>query len=132
MNSTKSTYFLLILLVSGGFLSGCITPSHRGDVDSKGNLTVGTVQKSIKHGMSSVGVAEVLGSPNIIQNDGMGEVWIYDKISSQVSTSASSGTLILISGSSGASSSSQRTLTVIIKFDEESKVRKFSYHTSRF
>ena len=132
MNSTKSTYFLLILLGSGVFLSGCIAPSHREDVDSKGNLTVGTVQKSIKHGMSSVGVAEVLGSPNIIQNDGMGEVWIYDKISSQVSTSASSGTLILISGSSGASSSSQRTLTIIIKFDEESKVRKFSYHTSRF
>jgi outer membrane protein assembly factor BamE (lipoprotein component of BamABCDE complex) len=132
MSSTKSTYFLLILLVSGVFFNGCIAPSHRGDVDSKGNLTVGTVQKSIKHGMSSVGVAEVLGSPNIVQNDGMGEVWIYDKISSQVSTSASSGTLILISGASGASSSSQRTLTVIIKFDEESKVRKFSYHTSRF
>jgi outer membrane protein assembly factor BamE (lipoprotein component of BamABCDE complex) len=109
-----------------------MAPSHRRDVDSKGNLTVGTVQRSIKHGMSSVEVAEVLGSPNIVQNDGAGEVWIYDKISSQVSTSASSGTIILISGASGASSSSQRTLTVIIKFDEESKVRKFSYHTSRF
>ena len=132
MSSTKSTYFLLILLVSGVFFSGCIAPSHRGDVDSKGNLTVGTVQKSIKHGMSSVGVAEVLGSPNIVQNDGMGEVWIYDKISSQVSASRSSGTLILISGSSGSASSSQRTLTIIIKFDQESKVKKFTYHTSRF
>lgn len=132
MSSTKSTYFLLILLVSGVFFSGCIASSHRADVDSKGNLTVGTVQKSIKHGMSSVGVAEVLGSPNIVQNDGMGEVWIYDKISSQVSASRSSGTLILISGASGSASSSQRTLTIIIKFDQESKVKKFTYHTSRF
>lgn len=132
MCSIKIPYFPLVLLIPCIFLSGCMAPSHTRDVESNGNLTVGTVQKSIKHGMSSVGVAEVLGSPNIVQNDGMGEVWIYDKISSQVSTSASSGTLILISGASGASSSSQRTLTVIIKFDEESKVRKFSYHTSRF
>lgn len=114
------------------FIVGCMAPSHRRDVDDKGNLTVGTVQRSIKHGMSSVEVAEVLGSPNIVQNDGMGEVWIYDKISSQVSYSESAGTLILIGGSSGASSRSQRTLTVIVKFDGESKVRKFSYHTSRF
>ena len=132
MSSTKSTYFLFILLVSGPFFNGCIAPSHRGDVDSKGNLTVGTVQKSIKHGMSSVGVAEVLGSPNIVQNDGTGEVWIYDKISSQVSASRSSGTLILISGASGSASSNQRTLTIIIKLDQESKVKKFTYHTSRF
>ena len=109
-----------------------MAPSHTRDVESNGNLTVGTVQKSIKHGMSSIGVAEVLGSPNIVQNDGMGEVWIYDKISSQVSTSASSGTLILISGASGSASSNQRTLTIIIKFDQESKVKKFTYHTSRF
>ena len=37
-----------------------------------------------------------------------------------------------MSGKSEASSTSQRTLTVIIKFDEEKKVRDFAYHTSRF
>ena len=36
------------------------------------------------------------------------------------------------SGSAGARSTSQRTLTVIVKFDEEKKVRDVAYHTSRF
>ena len=42
---------------------------------------------------------------------------------------------ILILGASqsaAATSKSQRTLTVIVKFDENSKVRDFAYHSSRF
>ena len=34
--------------------------------------------------------------------------------------------------STGAASTSQRTLTVIIKFDGAKKVRDFAYHTSSF
>ena len=34
--------------------------------------------------------------------------------------------------SAGAQSKTQRTLTVVIKFDEQKKVRDFAYHTSRF
>jgi len=34
--------------------------------------------------------------------------------------------------SAGAASTSQRTLTVIIKFDNDKKVRDFAYHTSKF
>lgn len=133
MSYTSFHRFFLLPIIFGVIQIGCgMASSHRNDVEYGQNMSVGTVQKSIKNGMSSVEVAEALGSPNIVQNDGMGEVWIYDKISSQASYSRSSGTLILVSGRSGAASSSQRTLTVIIKFDEESKVRKFSYHTSRF
>ena len=36
------------------------------------------------------------------------------------------------STSAGASATSQRTLTVIIKFDSDDRVRDFSYHSSRF
>ena len=32
----------------------------------------------------------------------------------------------------GAASTSQRTLTIIIKFDRDQRVRDFAYHTSRF
>ena len=90
-------------------------------------------------------VASVLGSPNIVTTDDeRQETWIYDKISSDVTYSRSSGTIVgLIFGGSGggagvgttdagSSSSSQRTLTVIIKFDGNNEVRDFSYHTSRF
>ena len=131
-------------------LSGCMAQHHRRSVtdDSGDRMTVGTVQKEIKVGMSGAEVAQALGSPNIVSTDEeRREVWIYDKISTEKAYSTSKAgipSLILIglvdlalrgatlSGSSEASSTSQRTLTVIIKFDEEKKVRDFAYHTSRF
>ena len=128
-------------------LSGCAASAHVQDVraDDATRLTVGTVQREIRMGMSAADVAEVLGSPNIVTTDGeRRETWIYDKISSEVVYSRSSGTVVgLIFGSSGAglgvgskeagaTASSQRTLTVVIKFDDDNLVRDFSYHTSRF
>jgi len=129
-------------------LSGCLavlftacTPAgravntHEGLQDNK--LTVGTVQKEIRKGMSGAEVAGALGSPNIVSTDEQGrEVWIYDKISTETVYSEGSGygTLILFGylGSAGASSTSQQTLTIIIKFDNDKKVRDFAYHASRF
>ena len=32
----------------------------------------------------------------------------------------------------GAASTTQKTLTVIIKFDQDKKVRDFAYHASKF
>jgi outer membrane protein assembly factor BamE (lipoprotein component of BamABCDE complex) len=115
-------------------LNGCMAPSHKADVSSEGNLTVGTVQKEIKKGMSGAEVATTLGSPNIVTTDAqMRETWVYDKITTEVTKSESAaGIPLLIFGSSGSSSKSQKTLTVVIKFDEKSKVREFAYHTSRF
>lgn len=127
---------------------GCSATHHAADVqaaDEADRVTVGTVQKEVRIGMSAANVASVLGSPNIVTSDDhRQETWIYDKISSDVTYSRSSGTVVgLIFGSSGggagvgttnsgANSSSQRTLTVIIKFDGNNEVRDFSYHTSRF
>ena len=128
-------------------LSGCTASAHVRDVraEDTDRITVGTVQRDIHMGMSATNVAEVLGSPNIVTTDGdRRETWIYDKISSEVAYSRSSGAIVgLTFGSnaaglgvgrkeSGATASSQRTLTVIIKFDDDNLVRDFSYHTSRF
>jgi len=130
-------FFILIIVV---LLTGCASASQlRRDVqDDQGNrLTVGVVQREIKIGMSSAEVAEVLGSPNVVSTDEeRREVWIYDKIATDRVSSESSGGGSLLLISSGASSSagtvSQRTLTIIIKFDVNGKVRDFAYHTSRF
>jgi len=140
---TLTTAFLAALLAAG-----CSATHHAGDVraaDDVDRITVGTVQKEIRLGMSAADVASVLGSPNIVTTDEQRqETWIYDKISSDVTYSRSSGTIVgLIFGSSGggagigstsagSTSSSQRTLTVVIKFDGDDAVRDFSYHTSRF
>jgi outer membrane protein assembly factor BamE (lipoprotein component of BamABCDE complex) len=133
-------------------LVGCMSASeHRAAVSNPTNdrLTVGTVQKEIHVGMSGGEVAGVLGAPNIVSTDELRrEVWVYDKISTDVAYSTSSGgvSALIFGGSgavgggatgsanqsAGASSTSQRTLTVIIKFDDDKKVRDFAYHTSSF
>ena len=133
-------------------LTACASAGdHRRAVqdDTGDRLTVGKVQKEIRVGMSGAEVAEVLGSPNIVSTDEeRREVWIYDKVATDYVQSSSRGgvsALILgigsavgglgggnYSSSAGASSRSQRTLTIIIKYDKEGKVRDFAYHTSKF
>jgi outer membrane protein assembly factor BamE (lipoprotein component of BamABCDE complex) len=100
-------------------------------------LTVGKVQREIRIGMPSAQVIEALGSPNIVSTDeNRLEVWVYDKIATDVSYSSSEGGVWLIiagaGGNSGASSTSQRTLTIVVKFDADKKVRDFAYHSSSF
>ncbi len=121
------------------FLSNCSPASYHMQqvTDPTEKVTVGKVQKEIRIGMSGSEVAEILGSPNIVSSDEKRrEVWIYDKMS-RISASSENvgGVSVLLLGAmgrSGAVSSSQRTLTVIIKFDNEKKVRDFAYHYSSF
>ena len=121
------------------FASGCSTAAskHRADIrdDSGDRITVGKGQREVKIGMPSSAIVEILGSPNVVTTDEKRrEVWVYDKISSDRIASSSASSIFLFFGDQGqsASSSSQRTLTIIIKFDESSLVRDFAYHTSRF
>lgn len=150
MSKTRTLACLGLATAAIG-ISGCQTvASHRAAVQAHENrLTVGTVQREVRVGMSGAEVAQVLGSPNIVSTDEQRrQVWIYDKIATDRAYSTSSGginSLILgtatsalgglgggFHAASGASSTSQRTLTVIIKFDEAGKVRDFAYHSSRF
>lgn len=139
---------IIMMILASVFIQGCMTVGdHRKALqdDSSDRITVGKVQREIKKGMSSAKVVEVLGSPNIVSTDkDSNEVWIYDKVSTNIAKSKSSGSLLLggwgseitggfgISGNSGATSSSQKTLTIIIKFDNNDKVKDFSYRTSSF
>lgn len=102
--------------------------------DSGDRITVGKVQREIKVGMTSAQVIETLGSPNVVSTDEeRREVWVYDKIATEVVYSESgAGLKFLTSGQAGAASKSQRTLTIVVKFDNEGKVRDFAYHTSSF
>ena len=136
-----------VLLV---LLSACAS-LHRAAVEdgSSDRVSVGTVQKEIHVGMSSAEVAQVLGSPNIVSTDSQRrEVWVYDRLATVTVRSRSKGgakggilgtfsraiyvVLPFYYQDADATSRSQRTLTVIIKFDEQDFVRNFAYHTSRF
>ena len=135
----KSNTWILLGLLSAFLLPGCQSAAqHKAGVqdDSIDRITVSNVQREIRVGMSGTEVALVLGSPNIVSTDEeRRETWIYDKIATDSAASSSSayGTILILGArSSAAASTSQRTLTVIIKFDKAGKVRDFSYHTSRF
>lgn len=151
----KKANMILLLFPAVVFL-GCATAGqHRQDVrdDTPDRLSVGKVQREIRVGMTNAQVIEVLGSPNMVTTDEKRrEVWVYDKVATEHAYSTSSGgisALILggVAGGSGAggagvggsygagagaTSSTQRTLTIVIKFDEESKVRDFAYRQSSF
>lgn len=131
---------IMLMLCSVVYLSGCASADkHRADVrdDSTDRISVANVQQEIKEGLSSADVISILGSPNMVTTDNeRREVWVYDKVATEQAYSTSSGGLGLllsgVSGSSGAASTSQRTLTIIIKFDNDGRVRDYSYRQSSF
>ncbi|MBY0337086.1 MAG: outer membrane protein assembly factor BamE [Acetobacteraceae bacterium] len=123
-------------------LIACVPASEHaanvgGGPAGQDRLTVGTVQREIRVGMTTADVAAVLGAPNIVSTDERRrEVWVYDRIASQqVYSTSAVGASVLVVGAgaaSGARQTSQRTLTVIIRFDEAQRVRDFSYRSSSF
>jgi len=116
-------------------------------------MTLGIVQRDIKIGTSQTDVASIMGSPNIVTQDADGkETWIYDKVSS-ITSYNSSGFGIGIGGggggwgshggglglanvgyntNGGTVQSVQKTLTVVLKFDDNHNVSSLSYHMSTF
>lgn len=147
MKKSKTSLIVVCLLVFGGCAIGGL---HS---EKERRMTLGLVQREIKVGMSQADVAAALGSPNIVTRDKDGkESWIYDKIATEASYRDSKGnvsgsvagttfvadTLLLgmIGGSqsrsSGASATTQKTLTVVIRFNNEGLVDSFSYHSSTF
>lgn len=132
--------------------SGCMSaPQHRAEVndDSTSRLTVGTVQREIRVGLTSAEVINVLGAPNVVATDPeRNETWVYDKVATEtVYSSSSGGVAALILGgsgdvgggafanaerSAGATSRTQRTLTIVIRFDADARVRDFAYRASQF
>ena len=137
-------------------LSACMGAQHHQTAVAnadKDKLTAAAVQREIRVGMSAADVAASLGSPNIVTSDEQRqEAWIYDRFATErVYSTSSEGILSLILGvatigsgatggaggggtsaSAGAHSVSQRTLTIVIKFDSSGRVRDFSYRQSSF
>ncbi len=123
--------------------------AERDKAEAPRAFTLGLVQKALRPGLSQADVAERLGSPNIVARETDGrEAWVYDKVSSERETSgqnvgvggvgsgASGSVWGLLGVSAGKRSekarSSQRTLTVVIRFSAAGAVESFTWHDSRF
>ncbi|CAM3677546.1 outer membrane protein assembly factor BamE domain-containing protein [Polynucleobacter antarcticus] len=130
------------LLASAYLLVGCYPTSlsdqakdmnaAKGEGD---NLSIAKVQKEIKIGMSSSDVVTILGSPNMVTTDDKRrESWVYDKVSTEAMGSESTGRSFfwLPADRNAVASRTQKTLTIVIKFDEKGMVRDFAYNTSKF
>ncbi len=141
-----TTLIVLLVLSSGCMTSGQTDP---GAAAAEEKMTLGNVQRRIDVGMSSADVVERIGSPNIVTTDAdRNEVWVYDRFATEARYEETSlGLGLLIGGfssssggvggvsasrSSGKRSRTQRTLTVVIRFDAEQRVRTLAYHASRF
>lgn len=135
----------MLVLTFSGCASVQTTTAPQSSIVQAESLTIGAVQRSIKVGSLDAEVIEALGSPNIITTDSdRREVWVYDRISNErihSSTSGSGGALVVIpfvaaggrnTNDSSSTVTSQRTLTVIIRFDENKKVRDYSFRASRY
>jgi len=135
----KGSSIALPLAAMALVAAACVQPDQGMPAGQAGGdqMTIAKVQKEIKIGMPASDVVDVLGSPNMVTTDGeRRETWVYDKVSTEVSSSRSqSGVWLLIAGAGSSSarmSQSQKTLTIVVKFDENGKVRDFAYRTSSF
>ncbi len=138
----KSLFIPLLSGLALTTLSGCYPTSlvdqqkdmnaAKGEGDS---LSIAKVQKEIKVGMSSSDVVSILGSPNMVTTDDKRrESWVYDKVSTEGMASGSAGRSFLWfpADRNATVSRTQKTLTIVIKFDEKGMVRDFAYNTSKF
>ena len=138
-----------LVVVAAGVVPAGAGERAKPRADGAREFTLGVVQKELRQGMSQADVAERLGSPNLVTRDAGGrEAWVYDKVSSEVEASTSGiglgglgsgsgdhvgGVLGIAAGKrSGRVRSSQRTLTVVVRFSAAGAVETFSWHSSRF
>jgi len=111
-------------------------------------LTLGTVQLTLKKGITQTEVAEALGSPNMVSRGKNGkETWIYDKLSTELSNKktkkgfdigasveigdATVGGGYADSEKTQTTHRSQKTLTVILKFID-GELDDYSYKSTSF
>lgn len=142
----------LLALACPLLIIGCTTATeHQSELgaDEESRLTVAAVQREVQVGMSGAAVLAALGSPNIVSTDSeRREVWVYDRVGTEyvyshsgtglisligaASSAAAGGLLPSYQQGAGATRRSQRTLTIVVRFDAARQVRDFSYHASRF
>ena len=98
------------------------------------NLTAGMAKTKIVNGVTTQSeLLEVFGSPNIITKNKSGnELWTYDKVAMEKSYEEGYWNVIVGGGSGGKQSTSMKTFTLMIEFDDNSIVKSNSYRASQF
>ena len=125
------------IILATMLLVGCANPPQESN-----KLTMGMVQSSVTKGANQTEITKVLGAPNIISKDKQGrETWTYDRISreSEAKSRTFFGIINPISwftgagtGSKSSASTSSKSLTVIITFNDNKSVVDYAYQRLSF
>ncbi len=132
------TGWAIITILSAALITGC---AH----SRPSNLTPGAAKRHIETGVTPMShVIEVFGSPNIVTRRDGGEMWVYDKVSSQQTDSAFglAGVGVGADGSAAggmgasagrrSSTRSETTVMLIIHFDEQDVVSDYKITQTKF
>ncbi len=129
--------------------AGCV--DHYAGLHSakEREFTLGLVQSLVRGATTQAQVAETIGSPNIVTRNADGkEIWIYDRLATESSYSEEQSSAFVVGGGvvphggaggafnhsrrSGATATTQRTLTVVLVFGGDGRLESHTYHLSRF
>jgi len=124
----------LMVALTTAALVACSNPSTTRPIADRDNqLTHGNVQLTLKKGVTNqTEVLESFGAPNITSVDGNGhEVWTYQRHATDVQAAAENWAIFSRDTTVGFSQSN-RTITLIIKFDENKIVKDFRSRMSSF
>lgn len=110
-----------------------------------GDLTLGVIQRSIKAGMSTTEVVESVGAPNLVTRGRNGrESWVYDRFATETSqegfhvggggigAGGSVAGALGVNGGRSKTTTSQRTLLLLVTFGPDGMVETFTYRSSKF
>jgi len=78
-------------------------------------------------------ILAVFGSPNIITKNKSGnEVWTYDKVAMEKSNEDGYWNILVAGKGGGKQTTSTKTFTLMIEFDDKDIVKDNSYRASQF
>lgn len=127
-------YAVCALLAGAMLVSGCASSyGTKQGAAKESALTSGMTKKFIYPGQTTqTEVLEIFGPPDLVTRKEGKDVWTYDKISQDVSTSGGFVT-ILIAGYSKSSGHSRNTSTMlIIYFNKNEVVDDYKLSVSKF
>lgn len=125
----KTTSLVLLLACLTVLSTGCQESRTQGS-----NLTPGMAKTKITNGVTTQSeILEVFGAPNIITKNKSGnEVWTYDKVAMDKSNKEGYWTILAAGESSGNQTTSTKTFTLMLEFDDDDIVKDSSYRASQF
>ena len=126
----KTTSLVLLLACLTVLSTGCQKESHT----QGSNLTPGMAKTKITNGVTTQSeILEGFGAPNIITKNKSGnEVWTYDKVAMDKSNKEGYWTILAAGESSGNQTTSTKTFTLMLEFDDDDIVKDNSYRASQF